>query len=155
MISTTRVLPFEQYAASNYLALRHGTFKRKFWYYICVRFGPLIGVIGLPLAIWLMHYAWYAPGPHAAEFGAACGITWYFGYLCSYPWLFKRKMRKLYRDQELNLPWTIELSEEDIHSVIQGRIDTRFQWVFFDSFVETKEMFTQLKKQLAKVGPAL
>ncbi len=30
MISITRVLPFEQYVASNRLALQHGTFKRRF-----------------------------------------------------------------------------------------------------------------------------
>ena len=77
------------------------------------------------------------------------------------------------------MPWTIELSQEEIHSVLQGRSDTRFQWVFFNSFVETNEMFTLLKKQrpvfltiakenlqpreqdelrsllLAKLGPAL
>ena len=125
-----------------------------------------------------MHYAWNAPGPHAAEFGAGCGLAWYFGYLGFYPVIFKRKMRKLYREQELSLPWTIELSQEDIHSMILGRSDT-LQWVFFNSFVETDEMFTLLKKQrpvfltiakenlqpeeqdelgsllLAKLGPAL
>ena len=147
MISITRVLPFELYAASNYLALRRGTFKRRFWYYFCIRFVPFIGAIGLPLSVWLMHWSWSAPGRHAAGFGAACGISAYFVYLCFYPLLFKRKMRTHYKDQELSLPWTIEISEEDIHSVIQGRLDTRFQWVFFNSFVETDEMFTLLKKQ--------
>ncbi len=56
-------------------------------------------------------------------------------------------MRKLYKEQELSLPWTIKLSEEEIHSVVQGRSDTRFQWAFFDSFVETEEMFTLLQKR--------
>jgi hypothetical protein len=179
MISVTRVLPFEQYAASNYLALRHGTFKRRFCCFAYVRLGPLLAIIGLPVTLWLMVHAWRAPGQHGAEFGASCGLAWYFGYLGFYPLLFKRKMRKLYREQELSLPWTIELSQEDIHSVIQGRSDTRFQWVYFNSFVETNEMFTLLKKQrpvfltiakenlqpreqdelrsllLAKLGPAL
>jgi len=147
VISITRVLPFEQYAASNRLALQHGTFKRRFWYYVRVRFGPLIGLAGLPLFAWLMHHTWYAPGPHAAEFGAACGMTYYCLCLCLSPWLFNRKMRKLYKEQELSLPWTIVLSEEEIHAVVQGRSDTRFQWAFFDSFVETDEMFTLLQKR--------
>ena len=87
MISVTRVLTFQQYAASNYLALRHATFKRKFWYLVCVRFGPIVGVIGVPLALWLMYYAWNAPGPHGAEFGAGCSLAFYFVYLCFYPLL--------------------------------------------------------------------
>jgi len=147
VISITRVLPFELYAASNRLALQHGTFKRRLSYFVCVRFGMLIGIFGVPLSLWLMHYAWNAPGPHAAEFGAACGIAAYFSYLCCYPFLFRRKMLKLYKEQELSLPWTIELSEEEIHSVIPGRSDTRFQWPFFDSFVETEEMFTLLQRR--------
>ena len=147
MISVTRILPFELYAASNYLALRHGTLKHRFCYFTYLRFGPFLGVIGVPLAVWLMVLFWRLPGKHAGDFGLSCGLLWFAGYLLCYRWLFQRKMRKLYKLQELDLPWTVEVSHEGIHSVIQGRADTKFEWAFFDRFAESEQIFTLLKKE--------
>jgi len=147
MISIVRVLPFELFAASNYVALRHGTAKHRFCYLTYLRFGRYLGIIGVPLSIWLMVFFWKLPGQHGGAFGGSCGLLWFFGYLACYRWLFKRKMRKLYKLQDLGLPWTIEVSRDGIHSAIRGRSDTRFDWAFFDSFAEADAMFTLLKKE--------
>ena len=146
MISVTRVLSFDEFAASNRLALLHGTIGRKVSYIACCFVLPIISLVALPIAGWLLISTWQRSGNHADEFGVLSGVFAMFLVFLFWPLLFRRKMRKLYRQQQLERVWEIEVSERGVHSKLVGLADTHLEWVYFDYYVETPNSFVLLKK---------
>jgi YcxB-like protein len=146
VISVKRILSFDEYAAANKIAIQHGTRKRQINYFLCLWVNPFIGAIVFPAAVWEAVKTWKAPGDNGLAFGLWVGASAYGLYLLLYPLLFRRKIRTLYKQQELHREWLVELSEEGIHSAIPGLSDSRLEWSYFDSFVETAELFVLVKK---------
>jgi hypothetical protein len=146
MISMSRVLSFREYAAANKIALLHGTFGRRMNYLFYLWINPFLGTLALPIAIWKLVHAWNAPGDHGTSVGFWAGGAAFFLYLMFYPLLFRRKMKTLYKQQELHREWLIEVSDAGIHSTISGLSDSRLEWAYFNCFVETPEIFVMIKK---------
>ena len=65
--------------------------------------------------------------------------------LSLHPLGFRRRLRKIYRRQELDQPWTIRLEATGIQSTVHGKADTRFEWAYFDRYVETADLFTLIQ----------
>ena len=47
----------------------------------------------------------------------------------------------MYQRQDLDRPWSVELSDHGIKSTIPNRAETQFEWVYFDRYVETPSLF--------------
>ena len=147
MIQITRLLTFKQYAASTRLANLHGPLRRKLNYIAFIYFLPLLALVGVPITMAMERAAWHRHGDQGGPvfiWGSLFGVSIY--YLCS-PLLFRKKMRRLYKQQELDCPWTLELSDQGVRSTIPGKADTHFEWAFFDCFIETKDLFCLLQKK--------
>jgi hypothetical protein len=52
----------------------------------------------------------------------------------------------MYRQQQLDREWEIEVSESGVRSMLAGLADSRLDWAYFDYYVETPESFVLLKK---------
>jgi hypothetical protein len=111
MIAVKRVLSFDEFAASNRITLLHGPIGRKLNFILCGYVLPILGVAALPFVGWLAVRAWHEPGDHAGLFGVLCGMLAMCAYYALYPLLFLRKMKTLYRQQQLDREWEIEISE--------------------------------------------
>ncbi|NYF80135.1 YcxB family protein [Granulicella arctica] len=143
MISITRVLTFEEYAASNKLALRYGTLRRKCKFFVYLYAMPTLGLLLFLFATWMLIDTWKSSDTYVSWF------IWMGGSLCWIfcPWFFRKRTRRSYKEQELHLPWTTEISETGVHSVIPGKAASHFEWTFFSSFVETSELFIILQRK--------
>ena len=142
----SRVLSFREYAAATKIALLHGPFGRRMNYLFYIWINPFLSTLALPIAVWKVFHAWNAPGDHGTSVGFWAGGAAFFLYLMFYPLLFRRKMKTLYKQQELHREWIIELSDEGIHSTVPGLSDSRLEWSYFNGFVETPELFVMSRK---------
>jgi hypothetical protein len=146
MISLKRVLSLEEFATSNRLALMYGTTTRKFNYLAFCFVIPILSLASLPFTAWLLVDVWRRPGNHAELFGLLCGVLGISVYFVLCPILFRQRIRKLYRQQQLDREWEIEVTGNGIRSRLIGLADSHLEWAYFDSYVETTETFVLLKK---------
>jgi hypothetical protein len=146
MISVKRVLSLEEFARSNRLALIHGTARRKFNYLAFCFIIPILSFASLPFTGWLLIDAWRRPGNHAQSFGILCGALGMSLYFMLCPLIFRRKIRKIYRQQQLDREWEIEVAENGIRSRLIGLADSHLEWAYFDAYVETREAFVLLTR---------
>jgi hypothetical protein len=146
MICIKRVLSLEEFAASNRLALMHGSTARKVNYLAFCFVIPILSLASLPFTVWLLVDIWKRPGNHVEFFATLCGVLGISLYFVLCPVLFRYRIRKLYRQQQLDRECEIEVAENGIRSRLIGLADSHLEWAYFDSYVETRETFVLLKK---------
>jgi hypothetical protein len=146
MIQVTRVLTFNEYVTSNRITLLHSTPSRRLAAIISLYVLPIVGVVGVVLTVWQMNRLWAGPG-NGAAFGFWSGVLGGSFVCCFYRRFYRRKLRRLYKQQELHEPWTISVDKTGVQSIIPGKADTRLEWAFFDRYVETPELFTLIQSK--------
>jgi hypothetical protein len=152
MVRITRLLTFEQYVASTRLIHFHTTLRRKFAYVTFFYITPPLSCLGILFAIYKMIQSWQTLGD-GGEFVVWLILLWFSCCFVHYPFAFRKKLRKLYREQELGMPWTLEVSDEGVRSIRPGRSDTRFEWGYFDGYIDDWEFFCLVRsKRLAFVS---
>lgn len=146
MIQLTRTLTFEEFAASNKIALLHSGFGRRLntiiWLYVV----PSLAAVALIPAIWALRSL--PAGRENAGFfillwgliGACVGSFWY-------PFAFRRKLRRSYRRQELDQLYFFQIDPEGIQSRRPGKFETKFDWSYFDRCIETSDQFTLIQSK--------
>ena len=131
MISIKRVLSPEEFATYNRLALMYGTAARKFNYLAFCFVIPILSLASLPFTGWLLVDVWRRPGNHVELFGILCGVIGTSLYFVLCPLFFRQRIRKLYRQQQLDRQWEIEVAENGVRSAIGSlgaREDVRRAW---------------------------
>jgi len=143
MVTITGALTFKQYMAANRFGMLHTTFGRKLYFIGIVYALPTLCIIGLPYSAWLHLEAWRSTGGQASlldDPGSLMFVLWLFFFfyrLVIYPW----RMRRRYKQQDIDKPVTVEFSDQDVHVIIPHKADIRFEWAAFASFAEIPEIF--------------
>ena len=145
MIRIRRSLTFKDYVASNKIALMNANFSRKASFILSIRVLPFVGLLGFLLSVQTLIRLWTRPGNNAGAFGIGCGLAGLGVLLCVQPFIFQRKLRKMYQRQDLDQSWILEVSPQGVRSTIPGKADTHFEWAFFNRYIETKDLFILLQ----------
>lgn len=146
MIRVTRVLTFSEYVASNRIALLNSTLGRRFSTILWLNVMPFVSAATILLALWELNHLSAGSG-NSAAFIFWCGVIGGSLMSCLYPRIFRRKLTKMYKRQELDQPWTIRIDPAGIQSTVPGKCETRFEWAYFDRQVETPELFTLVQSK--------
>jgi hypothetical protein len=145
MIRFSRVLPFDEYLAANRIANLHSTRWRRVQYIAFMKVLPALAIILVPLGAWLAINAWREPGNHAESFGLNLALAAYGAVLLYCPLSFRRRVRKQYQRQGFHEHWLVEISPSDVHSAIAGQVDSRLEWGYFNSCIETPKLFVLIR----------
>jgi len=146
VIQVTRVLTFEEYVASNRIALLNSTLARRLQTLMWLNILPIVSAATILLTLWELNDLRAGSG-NSSAFIFWCGVLGASIMSCLYPWIFRRKLTKMYQRQELDRPWTIRIDPTGIQSTLPGKFDTRFEWAYFDRQVETSELFTLVQSK--------
>jgi hypothetical protein len=127
------------------MACRHASAWQQVNFYVCVYVLFPGGLLSLPLLIWRACKVWSSPGDHGGSFGLLCGAVFAAGYYACWPLLFRRKIARLYDQQQLDREWELEFSDDCVRSKLLGLAESRLEWPYFQTFVETSDIFLLLR----------
>jgi hypothetical protein len=135
MVRTTRVLTQKEYWDANSLALQTGTAKQRRNFAITITYGPFIGLVFVALAA-AIAYATQSIDNIGTVFLLVLGL-----YYALQRWLLRRKARKFFASQQLDLPWVVEAADDGVRCELPGLSDTKLSWKYFTTFAETETLF--------------
>jgi len=145
VIQVRRILKIEEYIQSNRLACRSGTTSQRFQFFLCAWGLFPLGVVALPFLAWRLAAVWQLPGDQGTRVALLSGAIALAGYCAFWPLLYRRKVAKLYAQQQLDREWELEFSEECIRSKFVGLVESRLEWIYFQRFIETPKIFLVLR----------
>jgi hypothetical protein len=140
MTTVQQSLTFPQFLAASRLYALHTTVRQKVNYFGYLFVLPIFGAVMLPFTAWIFVSSVRSGDGNALISGLALGLFLGGLYLLTNRLRYRARMRKLYKAQSHELPHIVEFSDEGIHTTVPGLMDARFEWAFFESFIESTDL---------------